>query len=150
RLVFWMLAPTLLFVTAGAEWLRAKANALHRGLGAAMLAAVLVLPVMAFAEAPPPYEIEHHWGLLSYLRAHRQPGDVVFVLRMQQIGTQFYGPRYGLMPNEWTSSICDRDHIRPYIKDVDRFRGTRRLWLLAGSGRPFGPMHTAVRRYLST
>jgi hypothetical protein len=149
RLVFWMLAPTLLFVAAGAEWLRAKASVLYPVLGSVLLIAVLVLPVMAFAEAPPPYEIEHHWELLSYLQHHRRPGDAVFVLRMQQMGTQFYGPRYGLLPGQWTTSICDRDQIRPYIKDVDRFRGVPRLWVLAGSGRPFRPMHAAVRRYLS-
>jgi hypothetical protein len=150
RLVFWMLAPTLLFIAAGTEWLRTKANLLHPILGSALLILAVALPVTALAEAPPPYEIEHHWELLSYLQQHRQPGDMLFVLRMQQIGTQFYGPRYGLMPGQWSTSICDRDQIRPYIKDVDRFRGVPRLWVVAGSGRPFRPMHAAVRRYLST
>ncbi len=150
RLVFWMLAPTLLFVAAGIEWLRTKASVLHPILGLVLLLAALAPPVMAFAEAPPPYEIEHHWELLGYLQQHREPGDKVYVLRMQHIGVQFYGSRYGLLPSEWTTDICDRDLIRPYIKDADRFHGVPRLWVLAGSGRPFAPMHAAVRRYLGT
>lgn len=44
----------------------------------------------------------------------------------------------------------DENETRAYIKDVDRYRGVPRLWVLSGSGRPLRPVHAAVRSYLST
>src|SRR5262249_15492731 len=87
---------------------------------------------------------------LSYLQQHRQPGDVIYVMQLQEVGTRFYGPRYGLQPNEWITGACDRNDARAFLRDVDRFRGVRRFWLLSGSGRPLKPVHTAVRDYLGT
>jgi hypothetical protein len=81
---------------------------------------------------------------------HRQPGDSIYVLQPQQIGTSFYGPRYGLLPSEWTAGVCDENEPRSYTKDVDRYRGVRRLWVLSGSGRLLRPIHAAVRHYLGT
>jgi hypothetical protein len=85
RLALWLLPATLLAVAAGAEWIRAKANSLHPVLGkiaaeivgAILVVALLVPPVIALAEAPPPYEIEHHKHFLSYLQKNRRPGDIV-------------------------------------------------------------------------
>jgi hypothetical protein len=79
---------------------------------------------------------------------HPQPGDSIYVLQLQQIGTSFYGPRYGLLPSEWGG--CHENEPRSYTKDVDRYRGVRRLCVLSGSGRLLRPIHAAVRHYLGT
>jgi hypothetical protein len=121
-----------------------------RRIGMLFLVAVFVAPVIALAEAAPPYELEHHREILNYLQQHRQPGDVIYVVQLQEIGTQFYGPRYGLQPNEWITGICDANDARAYLRDVDRFRGAPRLWVLTGSGRPLKAVHAAVRSYLGT
>ena len=105
---------------------------------------------MALAEAPPPYEIEHHLEVLGYLKQHRQPGDVIYVMQLGEVGTQFYGPRFGLQPNEWITGACDRDDSRVFLRDVDRFRLTPRLWVVAGSGRPLMAVRAAVLKYLRT
>ena len=150
RLVLWLLPAVLLAVAAGAEWIRRMASVFHPILGGALLIAVLVPPVMALVQAPPPYDIEHHRALLKYLQLHRQPGDLVYVFPLQRVGTMFYGPRYGLLPNEWTTGICDRYDTRAYIKDVDRYRGAPRLWILSASTRPFRVARASVLSYLST
>jgi hypothetical protein len=54
------------------------------------------------------------------------------------------------MSGAWTTCVCDENETRAYIKDVDRYRGVPRLWVLSGSGRPLRPVHAAVRSYLST
>jgi hypothetical protein len=150
RLAFWMLPTTLIAVAAGTEWVRGKASGVHAAIGMLFLVAVFVAPVIALAEAAPPYELEHHREILNYLQQHRQPGDVIYVVQLQEIGTQFYGPRYGLQPNEWITGICDANDARAYLRDVDRFRGAPRLWVLTGSGRPLKAVHAAVRSYLGT
>src|SRR5262249_54991083 len=63
RLAFWMLPAAIVAAAPGAEWIRSKANALHPAAGAALLIAVFIIPVMAIAEAPPPYDLEHHWDV---------------------------------------------------------------------------------------
>jgi hypothetical protein len=55
-----------------------------------------------------------------------------------------------LLPGEWTTGVCDENETRAYIKDVDRYRGVPRLWVLSGSGRPLRPVHAAVQSYLSS
>jgi hypothetical protein len=158
RLALWLLPATLLAVAAGAEWIRAGANSLHPVMGkiageivgAIFLVALLVPPVIALTEAPPPYEIEHHKDFLSYLQKNRRPGDVVYVFPLPSVGVRFYGPRFGLQRSDWIESVCDRNETRPYLKDVDRFRGVPRLWIIAGGSRPFRFARAAVLQYLGT
>ena len=148
RLSFWLLPAALLALAAGADWVRSKAYVLHPTLGLLVVLVLSIAPVMALAEAPPPYEIEHHREVLSYLQQHRQPGDVIYVMQLGEVGTRFYGPSFGLQPNELIIGACDRDDARVFLRDVDRFRGTRRLWVLAGSGRPLMAVRSAVLKYL--
>jgi len=150
RLALWLLPTALLAVAAGAEWIRAGSNFLHPIVGAIFLVALLVPPVMALAEAPPPYEIEHHRDLLGYLQKNRRPGDVVYVFPLPTVGVRFYGPRFGLQRSDWIASVCERNETRAYIKDIDRFRGVPRLWILTGGGRPMRFARASVLQYLAT
>jgi len=148
RLTLWLLPAALLAIAAGAEWIRTRADSLHAIVGAIFLVALLVPSVIALAEAPPPYEIEHHKDFLSYLQKNRRPGDIVYVFPLPSIGVRFYGPRFGLQRSDWIASVCDRNETRAYIKDVDRFRGAPRLWILTGGSRPFRFARAAVLQYL--
>jgi protein involved in polysaccharide export with SLBB domain len=76
------------------------------------------------------------------------PGDIVYVFPLPSIGVRFYGPRFGLQRSDWIASVCDRNETRAYIKDVDLFRGTPRLWILTGGSRPFRFARAAVLQYL--
>ena len=147
RLMLYLLPVVLLAVAAGAELVRQTASRLHPSLGGAAMAALLVVPVLAFAV--PPYEIEHHRAVLGYLQRHRKPGDVLYVFPLSRIGMLFYGPRYGLQPTEWTTAACSRTDTRAYLRDVDRYRGTARLWVLSTAVRPFRSARSAVRGYLT-
>jgi len=150
RLVFYLIPGLLLSIAAGAEWIRRAAGRLHPSVGGALMAALLVPPVAALAEAPPPYEVEPSRTMLGYLERHRRPGDAVHVFTLSRIGVLFYGPRYGLRPGEWTTSTCDRNDTRAYLRDVDRYRGLGRLWLLSFTARPFRTARPAVQGYLGT
>jgi hypothetical protein len=108
----------------------------------------LAVPIMAFDL--PPYEIEHHRAVLAYLQQHRKPGDVIHVFPLSRIGMLFYGPRYGLQPAGWTTAACDRTDTRAYVRDVDRYRGTARVWVLTSVATPYLTARSAVRRYLAT
>ena len=150
RLAFWMLPSALLAAAAGIDWFRVWARRLHPLLSALLLVAFAIPPVNALVKAPPPYNIEHHRDILSYLQQHRQPGDLIYVAQLQQVGVYYYTSKYHLRPNEWVTGVCNPDDSRSYLRDVDRFCGVPRLWVLVGSGRPLRPVHAAVRNYLAT
>jgi hypothetical protein len=85
----------------------------------------------------------------AYLQQKRQAGDIVHVFPLSRVGALFYGPRYGLNHGDWSTSICDRNNTRPYIRDVDRYRGAPRVWLLTTGTRPYRSARAAVRGYLN-
>jgi hypothetical protein len=158
RLIVWLVPSALIAAAAGAEWILGRVSVRHLGVGAgvgAALGAVLMLaflasPVMAMWEMPPPYDIEHWRALLSYLQSHRQTGDEVYVFPIQRIGMSFYGPSYGLQPQDWSTGVCEQNDTRAYIQDVDRYRGVPRLWVVSGSTRPFRVARVSVLKYLKT
>ena len=150
RLMLYLVPIALLAVAAGADLVRRAVARVHPALGAAVIAAVLIAPVITIATLPPPYELEHHRAVLGYLQQHRKPGDAVYVFPLSRIGMLFYGPTHGLQPTEWTTAACSRNDTRAYVRDVDRYRGTPRLWVLSSASGPFRTARSAVRGYLAT
>lgn len=73
RLSFWLLPAAAIPVAAATDWIREKGSALHPLMGALPVCAALIVPVLALAQAPPPYETEHTREMLGYLQQHRQP-----------------------------------------------------------------------------
>jgi hypothetical protein len=87
--------------------------------------------------------------VFEYLRAHRRPGDAVFIFVGTWAVVTYYGPHYGLQPGEWVFGVCDRNDIRAYLREIDRFRGTPRLWVLTSHVRQTRLPRDAVERYLA-
>lgn len=150
RLVLCLVPSVLLALAAGTGWVSRQASRVHPALVAALFVFVLLPPVAAIMQNRPPYESDQSRAVLGYLQQHRQPGDVIYVAPLSRISTLFYGPRYGLQPTDWITSVCDRSDTRAYIRDVDRFRGVRRLWIITTGVRPFRVARTSVQKYLST
>jgi hypothetical protein len=150
RLLCYLLPGILLTISAGVEWIRRQLSRGHGSLGWAAMLGLAVPPVIAIVTTPPPYDIEHHRDILAYLERHRQPGGVLYVFPLSRVGALFYGPRFGLAPGAWTTAVCDRDDTRAYLRDVDRFRGVRRLWVISAGAVVLRPAREAVRDYLST
>lgn len=88
--------------------------------------------------------------MLGYLQQHRQPGDVIYAMQLEEVGMRFYSQRFGLQPNERVTGACDHDDARTFLRDLDRFRGAPRVWVLAGSGRGLRPVRAAALQYLGT
>jgi len=150
RLMLYLVPIVVLAIAAGTELVRRSASRLHPALGGAAMAALLVAPAIAIVDPLPPYELEHHRTVLAYLQKNRRPGDVVYVFPLSRIGVLFYGPRYGLQPSDWTTAACDRNDTRVFVRDVDRYRGTARLWVLTSATPAYRTARLAVRGYLST
>ena len=150
RVGLYLIPILLLAVAAGVEQLRRMASLRSEALGAAVLALCLFPPVEAVVKSPPPYVMENYRPVFAYLREHRQPGDSVWVLWSFHSAAIFYGPRYGLERNDWRRGACDRNDARPFLRDLDRYRGVKRVWILANGLMPLRVARQSVRSYLST
>jgi hypothetical protein len=150
RLAFYLIPILLLLFAAGNDWVHRQVGRVRPSLGVGVMAALLVSPVQAMATALPPYEIEHHRDMWAYLKQHRQPGDAIHLFPLSRVGSMYYAPQYGFSPSDWVTAQCDRSNTRTYLRDIDRYRGRRRVWLLSSGTRAFSAPRVAVRRYLNT
>jgi hypothetical protein len=150
RLVLFLMPCVLLALAAGAESIREMASRLHPALGGSLVVALAVPPVLAVARNPLPYETERIRDVLTYLQHHRRPGDVVYSFPLTRISLLYYGERYGLPRDSWMTGVCDRNDTRAFIRDVDRFRGAPRVWVIPAGHRPFRNARVAVQQYLGT
>ena len=154
RLILYLVPVFVLAIGAAADWLRLTVArvtpAFGKPLGAAVMAALFIPPLVTIGTTLPPYEIDHTRTMLAHLQRNRQPGDVVHVFPLSRVGVLYYAADYDLTSDAWTTAACDRDDTRAYLTDVDRYRGAPRVWVLGASNRAFRSAHAAVRGYLST
>jgi hypothetical protein len=148
RVVMFLLPNLVLSAAAGIDWLRARAAAARPVLGAAVATAFLALPVYAIWRTPPPYYTERFKPVFAYVQARHQPGDAVYVFSYAYEAVDRYGARYGIPLGTYVLGVCDEREIRPYLQDVDRFRGVPRLWVISGSVPDFRVPRQTVGRYL--
>jgi hypothetical protein len=150
RVALYLLPILILAAAEGAEWLRRQASRLHPAAGGACMAALFVVPALAFGERPPPYWVEDHKSALAFFREHRRPGDAVFVFAYEIEAIERYGAQYGLAPGEYEVGGCSIEDGRVFLRDLDRYRGRRRVWLLDGSVPALNAPRTSLEKYLAT
>ncbi len=150
RVVLYVVPGLVLAVAWAAESIRTLASRAHPALGAACMAALFVSPAWSFVRHPPPYFVEDHKTVLAYVRDHRQPGDAVFVYPYEIEAVERYGAEYGLAPGDYESGRCSKNDRRVFLRDVDRYRGRPRVWVIAGAVPPFQPPRQTMEQYLST
>lgn len=150
RVVLFLVPGLVLAVAQGAEWLRQRASRLHPVLGGVLMVALFVGPAWAIVETPPPYRVEDYKTVLAFLRDHRQPGDAVFVFPYAIEAVERYGAQYGLAPDDYEVGGCSRDDRRLFLREVDRYRGMPRVWLIASAVPSFSQARKSVESYLAT
>jgi hypothetical protein len=114
------------------------------------MAALFLVPASASLETPPPYSVENFKPVFAFFRDHRRPGDAVFVFPYAIEAVERYGSAYGLAPADYQVGNCSREDHRVFLRDVDRYRGLPRVWLLDGSVPSMSSARRNVEAYLST
>jgi hypothetical protein len=150
RTVLFLTPALVIAIGAAVEWGRSLAARAHRGIGALVVAPFAVIPVLTLVRIPPPYFLEGFKPVLAYVQSQRRPGDVVYVFSNAFEGVDHYGSRYGLPSGSYVLGICDERETRPFLDQVDRFRGTPRLWVIGSSVPEFQYARDAIDRYLGT
>jgi hypothetical protein len=129
RLVLFLIPNLLCFVAEGvgrACWL---ASRWHARLSQLLPVVVYLLAAFPMLQTTPPYQMENMRPLLSRLHAARRPGDPLYVYYGGLPAYQYY-VKHGEAPPDYLTGACHRYDSRGYLRDLDRLRGTRRLWVL--------------------
>ena len=150
RVVLFVLPMLVLAASQAAEWIRRQVSRLHPALGGVCMAALFCVPAWAFVQKPPPYWVENHKAVLAFFREHRQPGDAVFVFPYEIQAIERYGAEYGLAPADYEVGGCSVEDRRLFLRDVDRYRGNARVWILAGSVPALSAARKDLEGYLGT
>ena len=113
------------------------------GILAAALAVVTALHL-------PVYRHEETRTVLAGLAARRQPGDALYVFYGAERALRFYGPRVGIAVSEATLGGCHRGEPREYLRELDRFRGNPRVWVVFAHASPGLAEQSTIRGYLGS
>jgi hypothetical protein len=147
RLVLFLIPSLLCFVAEGvgqACWLAARRSA---WLSQLLPITVYVLAAFPMLQTAPPYQMENIKPLLSRLQNERKPGDTLYVYYGGLPTYQYYVERGQASP-DYLSGACHREDSRSYLRDLDRLRGTRRLWVLIAHTSPRYREFEDLTRYL--
>jgi len=120
------------FVLAAAEAIALLVDGAARlGAPRAIAAAVLVATLLAaFATNLPVYEREEVRPVLRRLGGRLEPGDALYVLYGARRSFLFYGPRAGIAVSRARLGECHRGDRRAYLRELDAYRGSPRVWVL--------------------
>ena len=128
RAVTFLLPLMIAAVAAGAdhavrEWLS------NRSLAAAAALAVIVgSPIFATLTALPPERTEHIRPVLARVAQVAREDDDVYVYYAGAQPFRYYAARFALARRRSVIGRCSVTDLRHYLRDVDQFRGHRRVW----------------------
>jgi len=149
RAIFFLTPVALLAVAAVADSI--VSGLAHVGVpvavGAGFFAAALAIVTALHL---PIYRHEETRTVLAELAARRQPGDAVYVFYGAERAVRFYGPRVGIDPAEAVIGGCHRGYPREYLRELDRFRGSPRVWVVFAHASPRLAEQPAIRGYLES
>ena len=148
RLIVFLVPSALIVFAAGIGCVFDIAARRSRFAAAALAALALVPPILAIVDSRLPTRVDDYTPLYEKLRAERRPGDAIHVSFLGHSSVIFYGPRYGVLPADVQRGACERKDARVYLRDLDRYRGRDRVWILARPGPAYLVAEENMRRYL--
>jgi hypothetical protein len=128
RVVLFVVPSLLVFVAEGA-W-RLGVLLRLRPLARLLPVAAVIPPVVMLARNPPVWRFDEVRPVLAELQRQRRPGDSVYAFYPSWQALRYYGPRYGLPLSALDLGNCHPE-LRDYLRELDRYRGRERVWLLS-------------------
>ena len=147
RLTLFLVPGLLLLGAEGARWI---ARALVRLRVPVPLAAACcaLLPLLALFVYHPVQRRQENRPLFEYLEKRRRPGDAIYIPYDTIRALKYYGPRTGLDPSSVTPGKCHRGDLAAYLREIDRYRGRPRVWVVFAHNLAETMEQTTMRGYL--
>jgi hypothetical protein len=135
RAISFLLPVVLLATAAGADYVLTNLPDRVRFASPVLLAVMVGSPLYATLVALPPERTEELRPVLKTVAARRQTEDPTYVFYGAGQAFMYYAPRLGLAGPEAVVGRCSFTDMRVYLRDVDRFRGRPRVWIVATHAR---------------
>lgn len=78
--------------------------------------------------------------VMSYVKSHQQPGDILYIYQRAEYQFRYYAAKYGYREGDYIMGIDDLDEYdgkgmseqewQRYQNDFDKLRGNRRVWII--------------------
>jgi Dolichyl-phosphate-mannose-protein mannosyltransferase len=146
RVVLFLVPACLVFTAAGPEALGRLAGTQRRRVATVATVACAALALFGLLRNLPPYAPEPLKPVLQAMRQAWQPGDRMYVYYGGEKAFLYYARRYGFAAADYVVGRCAREDPRLYLRELDRFRGAPRVWLVVTHAVP--EETTALRSYL--
>jgi hypothetical protein len=148
RLIAFLIPCFLIPLAAGVERIYRAWPPRLRAAGIVCVLLFTAFPLATMVRNPPVYRMEETPRMFAYVQARRQAEDAVYVYYGAEQALRFYGHRYGLAEGGYVLGGCYFANPRPLLRELDRFRGQKRLWVLFAHALPRVPDRTAILDYL--
>ncbi|CAN5886813.1 hypothetical protein BH18ACI5_BH18ACI5_28360 [soil metagenome] len=126
------LVPALLIATAaGVAYVIDHMPARLQFSVPVLLAVAIGSPVYATIVALPPERTEHLRPVIAAIAQQRRADDGIYVYYGAGQSFLYYAPHFGFTPDGYRIGRCGVTDFRKYLRDLDRFRGRSRVWLVS-------------------
>ncbi len=105
---------------------------------------IILLTIMSPAERPP-FNGQSSQPVIRKLKEQLQPGDILYVYFKARHALNFYGPKESVT-NYITGNSYDS--IVPFLREVDKFKGNKRVWFFFSQWTPKQPFPDSIKTYL--
>ena len=130
RLLVFLVPVVLLATAAGADSIWTWFGRRARVAGVVIALVYLAIPIAAAYRTRPPYSVQPLRPVLERVVSLREPTDAIYVDYAASQAFLYYAPRLGLRPDDYAIGRCSLSDRRDYLRQVDRFRGQRRVWII--------------------
>ena len=160
RLVLFLTPFFTLLIGEGAAVIRRKSRSTSFAkVGILILVLLLVPPVgtavyLGFA----PYTKQEIRPVISYMKNHEQPGDVIYVYQRAEYQFKYYANKFGYQEADYILGIDDLDkkdgqgiseeEWQRYRNDLDQLRGNKRVWIIFSHVRTWARESERITTYL--
>ena len=147
RLVLFLVPNLLLAVAEGLGWASRSLQKVWKPASGVAVVGCCSLAAFPTLASPPPYFAEDIKPLLAQLNRLRTPGEPVYVFCDALPAFELYADR-GQAPKEFIRGECHRHDLRAYFQQLDRLRGSSRVWVLIAHSLPSNFELENIRGYL--
>jgi hypothetical protein len=131
------LAPSFALAAAAAASSLGALVPKYRTVASSVAAVLIVVPaVHAVRRSHPIYDLEPLAPALSHLANAKRPGDRIYVYYGSAQAFLYYASRFGFAKDDYVIGGCHRSDPIDYLRELDRFRGSPRLWVVITHANP--------------
>ncbi len=128
RLLLFLIPSAILFLGEGIVQIKKKSSSFTVCVLASLLLAYPLLSANYHLIRPrTDQEIR---PVIQYIKEHEQKGDVLYVYYGAQGPFKYYSKRFDFSDKSYIKGVSSRNDWNNYVKDIEPFRGKKRVWLL--------------------